>query len=272
MDLTGERSDTESLPDPSHIVSHKSDQKRRRSNGTASTDEPPDGAEDGKPIPKSKVCVGHCAFCWNVPNMRFNQTSRKTKARKPHKKRKGSLAPQDNIDTMPEAIDPNWRDAPEPAVNPSKGGAPPDQLARELTRPCYPSVETSVRSGLHHRCIASSVCRWAAKGEHRNCQRIYTHSVRCDALKRWKPDLHLRVETALAGLGSSSSKDPTKQAVSSDLSNTAPPLPEAQVMNRDPFAPFRTQGELDFKTRANLSIVRLLCASGTPPRIADSPE
>ncbi|KAF8597170.1 hypothetical protein BDV93DRAFT_569692, partial [Ceratobasidium sp. AG-I] len=32
------------------------------------------------------------------------------------------------------------------------------------------------------------------------------------------------------------------------------------------------QGELDFKTRANLSIVRLLCASGTPPRIADSLE
>lgn len=201
----------------------------------------------------------------------LRQPKAKNAVRKKRKKTANDLSAE------PTEHDPKYIDLPEPVVIPSRGGAPPDPLARKLTIPCHP-VNTILSDKNHHyRCIASSVCGWAPKCNSRSLSRIYTHCNRCDALKKWKPELHAEAERALAslapGAGGSSQKGNTATTTGKSASQPLVPANSSGPPSRDDtFASFLTQGKLELKDRINLAIVRLICAAGIPPRIADYPE
>ncbi|KAG8783976.1 hypothetical protein FRC12_019130 [Ceratobasidium sp. 428] len=86
-----------------------------------------------------------------------------------------------------------------------------------------------------------------------------------------QPDLHARAVQAMAEcLKTSSSASSTKSTASSQLPSQS--STDASSTSSDVFAAFRDKGKLDFGSEATLAAVCLICATGVPPRILDSPE
>ncbi|KAG8744291.1 hypothetical protein FRC12_014824 [Ceratobasidium sp. 428] len=185
------------------------------------------------------------------------------------RRRRRNKPPAPNFDTTPSDIDPAFVDLPEnePAPGHAKSGPPPDQLARMITRPCYPAGEEPHHNNRYYRCIASSVCGWSQKNWDRQLPRIYRHAAWCKTLRHWKPELRAAAETALANMAPGGmGKDP----LSSAGGNTSELPVEATLAN--PFASFANIEQLPLSKQLDHAIAQLICASGSPARLVHYPE
>ncbi|KAG8774614.1 hypothetical protein FRC12_001891 [Ceratobasidium sp. 428] len=185
------------------------------------------------------------------------------------RRRRRNKQPAPAFNAIPSETDPAYVDLPEnePAPGHAKSGPPPDQLARMITRPCYPSGEEPHHSNRYYRCIASSVCGWTQKNWDRQLPRIYRHAAWCKALRHWKPELRAAAEIALAGMapgGTSQGLSQTADRTTSELHTEASPT--------NPFARFANTEQLSLPDQLNHAIARLICASGSPTRLVDYPE
>ncbi|KAG9122253.1 hypothetical protein FRC07_001459 [Ceratobasidium sp. 392] len=249
LDLTDDTSDDDGLPRASVLLAQACQSKRRQSNS---------------PVPEDTT----------VEKSDTEEADSGTKKqRKTHKKRKGPLPPQDDIKTLPTKTDPRMIDLPELNSDPSKGGAPANPLVRKLTHRCYRMGMSS--TDVLFRCIASSQCRHRTSSRH--VDRVLKHAARCDSLKRMEPELHGHAIQALAEYSKTSSSTesatPTGSTSPANVSST-PKMDSSEhpPATSDIFARFRDKGGVDFRTQATLAVVRLVCATGIPPRILDSPE
>ncbi|KAG8724332.1 hypothetical protein FRC09_020065 [Ceratobasidium sp. 395] len=175
------------------------------------------------------------------------------------------------FDETPSAVDPRYIDIPEKAT---KHGRQPDQLARLITRPCYPRGEEYNGKNHHFRCIASSVCEWARTSQSRQLQRIYTHASRCRSLAKWKPDLFAAAERALANMAPGGLQPPAGPDDVSTPNTTSQTTVEASPIVTsppNPFARFDPTTHMSHYEQIDHAVVRLLCDSAAPIRLIDYP-
>ncbi|KAG8783977.1 hypothetical protein FRC12_019131 [Ceratobasidium sp. 428] len=104
MDLTGDTSDDDGLPNGAALLAQACGSKRSQSKSPTPEDL---GSEEQDTI---------------------ETKPEKKKRRKTHVKHKGPLPPQDDIKIVPSKTDPRTIDLPELDHNPNKGGAPPNPL------------------------------------------------------------------------------------------------------------------------------------------------
>ncbi|KAG8686955.1 hypothetical protein FRC09_013822 [Ceratobasidium sp. 395] len=176
-------------------------------------------------------------------------------------------ATSSTFNETPSDPDPQWTDLPEKE---KAYGPRPDELARLITRRCYPSDETYTGANHHVRCIASSVCGTVSKAADRQRDRIFKHAARCRALSYWKPDLFAAAERALANMapGGFPSLVPSDDSGPSiKLESTAETPQPLDASN--PFARFDTTASMTHLQKIDHALVRLLCDSATPARLVD---
>lgn len=151
-------------------------------------------------------------------------------------------------------------------------GPRPDQLARMITRPCYPSDQAPTHDNHYFRCIASSVCNWKQKSPDRQLYRIYKHATRCRALRSWKPDLFTQSEHALADMAPGGFQLPTVEIMAS--SNVAAPHPapvSLPASTHNPFAQYDPTTNMTLFEEIDHTIARLICESASPATLVDHP-
>ncbi|KAG8713031.1 hypothetical protein FRC09_019203 [Ceratobasidium sp. 395] len=243
MDLTGKMSDDDGLPGGAALLAQACRSKRCGLNSPV----PEDSSSEEQDTVETKP--GNKKRC------------------KAHVKRKGPLPPQDDIKVTPAKIDPRMVHLPKLDHDPSKGGAPPNLLVQELTTRCYPLG--MLPDKFQFRCIASFQCRRYIVSRH--ADRVFKHGSRCDNLKRMRPELHSRATQAMADYFSNSTPASSTKSTTPSQSSSQPDT-DTQSTSLGVFAAFRDQGKRDFGSEATLAALRLICATGIPPRILDSPE
>ncbi|QRV96437.1 hypothetical protein RhiJN_24455 [Ceratobasidium sp. AG-Ba] len=186
-------------------------------------------------------------------------------------------------DAIPDSNDERYSDnKPAPPRN-LQGGAPRNLLADRLVISCFLKNEARIDKNHRFRCIASSLCDFALANTKRQMDRL-RYAVRCRWLRNWKPELFAEVEVAYArraaghGLGGDHQLEGGSN-LPGDNEDPPPPGPAATIAAetleqlkksaKNFFTRFHDQGKLDHSARINLAIVRLLCAAGVPPSIAD---
>ncbi|KAF8593539.1 hypothetical protein BDV93DRAFT_566431, partial [Ceratobasidium sp. AG-I] len=196
--------------------------------------------------------------------------------KKPKSKRKTAVKIGPAFNAIASEHDPRFIDVEStPQSSTSHLGAPPDLLARKLTRGCHPAGETPSDKNHYFRCLASSICNWQNKNTRRQRARIYKHSSRCRALERMNPELYALAQAGYATMAPSAQLD-DQPGASKQTENANTSADEASDVDKDKlgkfWAGFTKQGANDIYAKINLAIVRLICASGTPPSIADCEE
>lgn len=173
------------------------------------------------------------------------------------------------FDATPSEVDPRWIDLPEnePVPGEFRSGPRADQLARMITRACYPSGQEPGRNNRFFRCIASSVCGWRQKNWDRQLPRIYKHATRCSALRRWKPMLCSAAEAAFASMAPGGFQTVAPTNIQFEESQTL-----IDVAPTNPFAKFDITEGLTQSEQLDHAIASLICASGSPARLVDYPQ
>ncbi|KAG8687723.1 hypothetical protein FRC08_011831 [Ceratobasidium sp. 394] len=170
------------------------------------------------------------------------------------------------FDATPSESDIRYVDLPERDL---AHGPRPNQLARMLTRPCYPIGEEPTKTNHHFWCIASSLCNWSRKTPDRQLSRIFGHASRCQPLARWKPDLAVQAEIALANMAPGGLQSATPQSTQMADSSMQPLSDTPAISN--PFARFDPTTGMNQGEQIDHAIARLLCDSASPVRLVEYP-
>ncbi|KAF8596789.1 hypothetical protein BDV93DRAFT_562969 [Ceratobasidium sp. AG-I] len=98
------------------------------------------------------------------PQVAVPSSKRKAKKKKTKSKRKNTVKTGPAFDAIATEDDHKFVDVePVPPSSTSHLGAPPDMLARKLTKGCHPVGETPSNANHYFCCIASSICHWQNK-------------------------------------------------------------------------------------------------------------